>query len=133
MSRTCTNSHPACTDELLARIEKEARPVPTLLTLMLIADGHKRYITPYQVSVPWLLEPNKYECGIACVVFGYAMSAELLGLDLEPHKCAATETPPSYPMGPLPQPSPPPPACCLLLQGCVASHQDAIQRPQPRA
>ena len=57
--------------------------MPTLLTLMLIADGHKRYITPYQVSVPWLLEPNKYECGISCLVFGLGTDPNKLGLDVE--------------------------------------------------
>lgn len=43
-------------------------------------------LIPYGTNKVEFLEANKYECGISCLVFGYGMDPELMGMDVDAHR-----------------------------------------------
>ena len=42
-------------------------------------------LRPFGTNAVEMLEPNRYECGIACLVFGYGTPASDLGIEPEKH------------------------------------------------
>ena len=67
----------------LARRADIARKCPLTVTLGPLVKSRLR---PHGTNAVEMLEPNKYECGIACLVFGYGTPASELGIDLVEHK-----------------------------------------------
>ena len=71
---------------------KTLYPLPCTLYQILKAPSSSgqsgqsnQWFLAYATDEVALLPPNTYECGIACIVFGFGMMPEQLGINIEDH------------------------------------------------